>query len=128
MTIGRPKEELNLPEHWQEIIIDLYSNGGSDVEVKSLIHDWRGTFSNDLWDRWMLEEPDFSETIKKGKMKSEAWWTREGRTNLQNQKFNYTGWYMNMKNRFGWADTSRHEIAVDKINLILERDDNKPES
>ena len=79
------------------------------MEVKALIHDWRGKFSNDLWDRWMAEEPEFSETVKTGKILSEAWWTRNGRKNLENRDFNYTGWYMQMKNRFGWKDKSEVE-------------------
>lgn len=102
---GRPKEDLStLPEQWYNEILDLYTNGASDVEIKALIYEWRGSFSNDLWDRWIEEEEQFSETIKTGKILSEAWWHRNGRTNLENKDFSYTGWYMQMKNRFGWTD------------------------
>ena len=102
--VGAPKKPLDLPKGWEKTIIDLYSEGASDVEIKALICDWRGKFSNDLWDRWMLEEGKFSETIKNGKRKSAAWWQKNGRSNLENKEFNATLWYMNMKNRFGWAD------------------------
>lgn len=101
---GRPKTPLDLPKDWQIGILALYDEGASDVEVKVAIRNIRGSISNDLWDRWLEDEPEFSETIKIGKMLSESWWHRNGRTNLQNPKFNYTGWYMNMKNRFGWRD------------------------
>lgn len=104
MSAGRPIEEFNLPEGWQDEVLELYSEGASDVEVKSLIYQIRGSFSNDLWDRWKKDEPEFSETIKVGKMISNAWWEKSGRKNLDNKEFNYTGWYMNMKNRFGWSD------------------------
>lgn len=104
--VGRPKSKLDLPEGWYHRIIDLYKEGASDVEVKALIYNWRGSFSNDLWDRWIEEEEEFSETIKAGKLLSEAWWHQKGRTSLKDKEFNYTGWYMQMKNRFGWTDRS----------------------
>ncbi len=103
--VGRPKEDLSsLPENWHEEVLELYSEGAADVEIKALIYEWRNNFSNNLWDRWMKEEPEFWETIKKGRMLSESWWNRSGRKNLKDKDFSYTGWYMNMKNRFGWRD------------------------
>jgi hypothetical protein len=113
--MGRPPEKFDeqpFPDTWQRQILELYSDGASDVEIKALIHDWRGSFSNDLWDRWMKEEPNFSETIKKGRMLCEAWWQRHGRKNLTNKDFSYTGWYMNMKNRFGWADNQKTQTEI----------------
>ncbi|MDP2237010.1 MAG: hypothetical protein Q8J88_11300 [Bacteroidales bacterium] len=121
---GRPKKNVDLlPDHWNEAIIELYTQGGSDKEVKALINSWLGSFSNDLWDRWMKEEEGFSETIKRGKMLSEAWWEKQGRTSLTSSNFNATLWYMNMKNRFGWADSQKvdHTTAGEKINVIFER-------
>lgn len=113
--MGRPKEDLSsLPENWYDDVIELYSEGASDVEIKAQIWKWRGSFSNDLWDRWMLEEESFSETIKMGRQLSHAWWTAQGRENLKDKDFSFTGWYMNMKNRFGWAD--KKEVKQD-INL-----------
>lgn len=117
---GRPKEGIeSLPENWYDDILKLYKEGGSDVEVKALIYGWRGSLSNDLWERWMEEEKEFSETIKVGKMLSEAWWSKSGRTNLTNKKFSYTGWYMNMKNRFGWTDRVDNTTKDDKISPTI---------
>lgn len=117
--VGRPKAELDLPEGWQDEIISLYSEGASDVEVKALIIGWRGSISQDLWERWMKEETEFSVTIKRGKALSAAWWERVGRKQLTNKEFSYTGWYMNMKNRFGWADKVEQtsEVNLTGINL-----------
>ena len=112
MNKGRPKDDLScLPENWYKDVLDLYKEGASDVEVKALIYQWKGSFSNDLWDRWIKEEPQFSETIKAGKFLSEAWWAKKGRKNLENKEFSFTGWYMNMKNRFKWTD--RQETTLE---------------
>ena len=61
---GRPKVGIeSLPEGWHQEVLDLYEEGGSDVEVKAMIYKWRGSYSHDLWDRGMKDEDEFSETI-----------------------------------------------------------------
>ena len=118
MKKGRPISTIDdLPDDWEEAILSLYQEGGSDVEVKALIYNWRGTFSNDLWDRWLKDEPRFSQTIKKGKLLAEAWWHKNGRVNLKDREFNYTGWYMQMKNRFGWKDTQQIDTNINIPSL-----------
>lgn len=124
--VGRPKEWIeNFPDNWYDIVISLYKEGGSDVEVKALIYEWRGSLSNGLWERWIKEIPEFSETIKVGKVLSEAWWNKKGRLGLENKEFNYTGWYMNMKNRFGWKDRSEVEqnISGNQLEVVIKRMD-----
>lgn len=108
--MSRPLEDIStLPEGWYNEVLTEYEQGASDEEVKALIYKWRGRFSNDLWDRWMKDEEEFSETIKTGKMLAAAWWSKNGRVNLKNKEFNYVGWYMQMKNRFGWKDKTEVE-------------------
>lgn len=102
--VGRPKQPFDLSPGWHEPILQMYSEGAADIEIKAHIFYKRGSFSNSLWDRWLEEEPEFSETIKVGRMLSEAWWVETGRKKLDWKDFSYTGWYMNMKNRFGWKD------------------------
>lgn len=102
--IGRPLKTTNdLPSNWQQTVIDMMAQGASKVEVKAELD-----ISNDLFERWVKEEPVFSDTIKKGQVLSNAWWEKKARTNLENNQFNSTLWYMNMKNRFGWRD--KHEV------------------
>lgn len=107
---GRLKELCEFNDEQFIYILHEYSQGASDVEIKAYIWEQRGSFSNDLWDRWLKEEYVFSETIKKGRILSEAWWNKSGRTNLKDSSFSYTGWYMQMKNRFGWADTQNINV------------------
>ncbi len=122
---GAPKIGLSiLWKNWYNDILSLYSEGASDVEIRALIYEktkGKTKASFTLWDRWMKEEVEFSETIKAGKLMSEAWWHKEGRTSLREKEFNYTGWYMQMKNRFGWADKQEldHTSKGDKIQTIV---------
>ena len=120
-TVGRPKVELDIPKDWQIAVLRLYEQGASDVEIKAHIYRLRGSFSNDLWDRWMEEEPEFSETIKTGRMISQAWWEGSGRIHLENKEFNYTGWYMQMKNRFGWKDKTDMTSGDQPITVIIDK-------
>lgn len=101
---GRPKSEFDLPSNWKEEIHKLYEVGASDTEIKTLIFKWRGTFSNDLFYRWMDEETEFSEAVRMGRFLSQTWWEKNGRENLTTQYFNAQLFNINMKNRFGWAD------------------------
>lgn len=109
MPRGRPKKTLkDLPKGWKETVIKLMEEGASKAEIKAIL----GT-SNDLFERLLKEEKDFSDTVKRGELLSEAWWERMGRTNLKNREFSPVLWYMNMKNRFGWRDKLEHSSNPD---------------
>ena len=108
---GRPKSVLDeLPDNWKEEVLSLYKKGASDVEVKAQIYQWLGSFSASLWIRWLKEEPAFSTTIKTGKMLSQNWWEKNGRTNLKVKEFNTRLWTVNMNNRFHEEWKDRREI------------------
>jgi len=122
MDRGRPKKELCLLEkitegRWREDIIELYKRGASNVEVKAYLAETMGSFSECLWTRWMKDEQEFSETIKRGLMYSNAWWERQSRVNLENPKFNTANWFINMKNRFFWKDKQNVEMEVKDFTI-----------
>jgi len=102
---GRPKIQLkDLPEGWQEKMIALASEGASDVELRGIV---LGGICHETWERLIEEESQFSETIKRCKLLCQIWWEKNGRSNLHNKEFGASLWYMNMKNRFGWADNKK---------------------
>lgn len=103
--MGRPRIKLeDLKEDWQERILELSKEGASIVELAVELEISRQTLYT-----LMEREPIFLDTIKRCKELCEYWWLREGRINLKDKDFSYTGWYMNMKNRFGWADKTENK-------------------
>ena len=85
------------------------SKGASLLEIHALMG-----ISHETHRRLMKDEPEYFATIKRGQQLSEAWWMQTGREQLWNKDFSYTGWYMNMKNRFGWTDKTEvdHNINI----------------
>ena len=83
---GRPLITLkDLPDGWEESIINLSKKGASIVELAVELDISRQTLYN-------LSERDkhFLDTIKKCKRYCEAWWLSKGRTELENREFSYT--------------------------------------
>lgn len=117
------KTLTELPENWQDFILDSYRDGGSDNDAKALFVNWLGSMSNHLWFRWLEEEPEFAEVINTGRILSQSWWEEHAKQNLYNKDFNAPLWYMNMKNRFGWSDTQKidHTSGGEKISISLVR-------
>jgi transposase len=96
--VGRPSKYD--PEMCLKLM-DLMRDGASLVEVAAELGICEKTLH--LW-KQNKDIPEFAEAVKRGAQLSNAWWEKKGRINLENKDFNYTGWYMNMKNRFGWRD------------------------
>lgn len=121
MPAGRPKKTLDdLPANWKELADENYSQGGSDVELR-VEYD----ITHHTWDRLLKEEPEFLETIKTARQKCEAWWLKQGR-DIRDKDLNATLWYMNMKNRFGWADKSESRFVDEEgkdreVVTVIER-------
>lgn len=107
MPIGRPKiQTTDFPKDWQTSVLNEMKMGASREEIYGMLDISDRTFA-----RLMKEDEEFSRTIKRGERLSRTWWLNVGRTQLRNKEFSYTGWYMNMKNRFGWVDKQQTEVS-----------------
>lgn len=114
-VFGRPT--IYKPE-FCERAIELLKQGASIEEIGLELDVGYSTIYE-----WMRDHEDFAEAIKKGREFSKAWWVKNGRTELHSGTFNSTLWYMNMKNRFGWADKQEvnntlvisHEDSLKKL-------------
>lgn len=95
-----------LPKDWESLVISEYNNGASDPEVAQSLQISMPRF-RDLY----ASDPHFQRTVDTGRGYAQAWWLREGRVNLKDKSFNYSGWLGNMKHRYGWNDKS--ELVVD---------------
>lgn len=110
---GRPKstlagriEEAKVPKDWEERMYALASEGASDIEIRVMLD-----ISDDLWYRWIDEEPEFSRAVKRAKALCQIWWERQGRSMATGEsQGNVTSWIFNMKNRFKWTDRVEQDL------------------
>lgn len=103
-------------KEYSDKIIKLMKKGYSIAEICLELDICRQTFYN-----WCEKNHEFLDAKKKGEDFSEGWWMKQGRESLKDRDFNYTGWYMNMKNRFGWADKQENKNEhTGEIKIIRE--------
>ncbi len=93
-------------------VIEYMGEGASKIELAAdigvcidTIKQWQNPESDQY-------NKDFSAAIKKGEALSAAWWMEQGRLNLENREFSPTLWYMNMRNRHGWADKQETKTTL----------------
>lgn len=107
MPAGRPKKTLDdLPDNWKLEMLTRAKDGESDVELRI---NALGGISDDLWYRFIEEEPEFSRTLKECRLLQESWWNAKGRGMVGGDSGNAAVWIFNMKNRFGWKDKTETE-------------------
>jgi len=88
-------------------LADKFKDGESLAEVCADIG-----ICFDAYKRAKELSPLFAEADKKGRMLSEAWWTRLGRAGAIGQKpIQPATWCFNMKNRFGWRDKIDQQVT-----------------
>jgi transposase len=88
-----------------DTVVSMMRKGASKCEVAAALD-----VDDETLIEWAKKYPEFSATIKRAEQLSSAWWQREGRTSLRDKSFSYVGWYMQMKNRFGWTDTQKVKL------------------
>jgi len=108
---GQPKRTLDsLDSSWQDTIIGMMTNGQSKQEVKAVLN-----ICNALHTRWMKDEPEYAETIKRGEELSQAWWEDQIRKAAigETKGANATLFIFNMKNKFpnDWRDKTEREVS-----------------
>lgn len=118
MEVGRPTK---YDPSKNEAVIELMSQGASIVEVVGLLDISRSTLYEWIDEKSDYFIPEFSDTIKKGLNASQIWWEKQARINLENKDFNFTGWYMNVKNRFrsDWFEKQEidHTTKGESLNI-----------
>ena len=126
MRTGRPKKGLDsLPENWQEEVTDAYRIGKSDMWVRARVLD---CMSDDLWYRFLEEEPDFSRIVYAGRKLAQAWWEdhAEDHATGKNKDGNANSLKFNMINRFrdAWKDRqiveqkTEHSISIENVDEL----------
>lgn len=103
---------------------EAYAQGMSDAEVMEILG-----MSRKQFEKRLEVDPTFREWIEMGRTLSEAWWMRQGRIRITDNKFNTNLWMFVVKNRFNWAEkveqtsngqqqTSLEQIKKQMANLV----------
>ncbi len=88
---------------WIETTMNVYRDGGSDIEVCKAIKVTMRKFNE-----MVANNAKFAEFVEYGRLLSEAWWMEQARYALTNKQFNTPLWAFYMKNKFGWADKTEN--------------------
>jgi site-specific recombinase XerD len=118
---------VSLPQNWTTHMIDLFSEGRSDIEVIKALGITRKQF-NSYYDRSQA----FRDLVDWGRDLAEAWWVEQSRTNLGDKNFNTTLYKARMQKFYDWSDkvdTQNKNVntEVDLKKLQQELADRLPE-
>lgn len=112
-TRGRPTKydpEMLIPA------LEKMMRDGATIEEYCTAMD----INDDTFNEWVKKYPEFSASKKKAEQYAYSWWLKNGRINLENKQFNYVGFYMQMKNRFGWRDKRENTYDKDTLRALQE--------
>ena len=106
--VGRPSKYK--PEYCERVI-ELAKEGAGWAEYAADF----GVDRASLF-RWSEEHEDFAQALMRAKVLEQAWFEREGRTNLRNREFNANLWGKSVSARFRDDYTERKETQVTGAN------------
>lgn len=88
-------------------VVELGAEGKSKVEIAVELGVDRKTIDN-----WSEVHPDFFHAITRAKDHEQAWWEKQGRTNLTAQHFQAAMWSRSMGARFSadWRETKEVDL------------------
>ena len=121
--VGRPRTTVDdLPQDWEQIIMDCGQEGGSAVEVRCMLG-----IAQSAWETLLEDSSDFRLTVKRAQDLCQVWWERQGRYMATGADGNATVWIFNMKNRFSWHDKQQLDHSstdgsmkpVDKVEISI---------
>lgn len=117
MTMGRPpKITVEWADKQAETLAVMFKNGESLAEVCVELDICKDSFY-----KAAEISADFSDSYKRGREYSEAWWTKLGRAGAAGKvDIQPTTWIFNMKNRHGWKDKTESTVTIDATDAFLE--------
>jgi hypothetical protein len=106
MPTGRPS---SYDPSYCECVIELGKEGMSVVEMAAEI----GVTRNTLETNWPAAHPEFLEAFTYAKLLAQAWWEKQGRTNLATQGFQSSLYSRSMAARFpaDWREIKGTELT-----------------
>jgi hypothetical protein len=114
---GPRKEPFGRPTKYDpsmcETVVRMMSEGCSKAEVCAALD-----IHFDTLQHYQQLYPDFFEAVKKGLALSQAFYEKEARKSMidRDTAFPWTGWYMQMKNRFGYSDKQENHNSTAKTH------------
>ena len=105
MTAGRPSD---YDPAYCDRVIELGKDGASVAEMAFEIGTTKQTMH-----AWAAAHPEFLDAFTRGKLASQVWWERKGKTNLENTSFKDGMWSRSMAARFpdDWREIKGTELT-----------------
>lgn len=98
-----------------EMLVKHMTKGNSFVTFGAIID-----VTEETLHKWKREKPTFSESYKKGRLRSQLYWENLGKGQVIGKfKGPSATWTFNMKNRFGWTDRREERLEIAAININI---------